>query len=305
MKASDRGIIVGIGVIVLAVLFYMAVLGPKRNQASELGSKIDSLNSSISQQRQVASFGEEARRSFPRYYGRLVVLGKAVPAAADTSSMLVQLNSTADRAGVEFRGITLSQGATGSGSSTASPSPAPTSSSSTSSSSTSSSSTSASGSTGTSTTSAPASSAPSSSSTTAQSAPASSTGAAVPATEADAASQPIGAVVGPGGYSTMPYDLTFKGGFFDVSNFIGGLDSLVKPRGSGVQVAANGRLFTVNGFTLSIGAGGPEHLDANFLVTSYVSPQDQGLTAGASPQGPAPAVPGEAQAVPASATVAQ
>jgi hypothetical protein len=300
MKASDRGIIVGIGVIVLAVLFYMAVLGPKRNQASELGSKIDSLNSSISQQRQVASFGEEARRSFPRYYGRLVVLGKAVPAAADTSSMLVQLNSTADRAGVEFRGITLSQGATGSGSSTASPSPAPTSSSSTSSSSTS-----ATGSTGTSTTSAPASSAPSSSSTTAPSAPASSTGAAVPATEADAASQPIGAVVGPGGYSTMPYDLTFKGGFFDVSNFIGGLDSLVKPRGSGVQVAANGRLFTVNGFTLSIGAGGPEHLDANFLVTSYVSPQDQGLTAGASPQGPAPAGPGEAQAVPASATVAQ
>jgi hypothetical protein len=300
MKASDRGIIVGIGVIVLAVLFYMAVLGPKRNQASELGSKIDSLNSSISQQRQVASFGEEARRSFPRYYGRLVVLGKAVPAAADTSSMLVQLNSTADRAGVEFRGITLSQGATGSGSSTTSPSPAPTSSSSTSSSSTS-----ATGSTGTATTSAPASSAPSSSSTTAPSAPASSTGAAVPATEADAASQPIGAVVGPGGYSTMPYDLTFKGGFFDVSNFIGGLDSLVKPRGSGVQVAANGRLFTVNGFTLSIGAGGPEHLDANFLVTSYVSPQDQGLTAGASPQGPAPAVPGEAQAVPASATVAQ
>jgi hypothetical protein len=295
MKASDRGIIVGIGVIVLAVLFYMAVLGPKRNQASELGSKIDSLNSSISQQRQVASFGEEARRSFPRYYGRLVVLGKAVPAAADTSSMLVQLNSTADRAGVEFRGITLSQGATGSGSSTASPSPAPTSSSSTS----------ATGSTGTSTTSAPASSAPSSSSTPAQSAPASSTGAAVPATEADAASQPIGAVVGPGGYSTMPYDLTFKGGFFAVSNFIGGLDSLVKPRGSGVQVAANGRLFTVNGFALSIGAGGPEHLDANFLVTSYVTPQDQGLTAGASPQGPAPAVPGEAQAVPASATVAQ
>lgn len=291
MKASDRGIIVGIGVVVLAVLFYTTVLGPKRNQASELGSKIDSLNSSISEQQQVASFGEAARRSFPRYYGRLVVLGKAVPAGADTSSMLVQLNSTADRAGVDFRGIALSQGATGSGTSTASPSPsAPTSS------------TGATGSTGTSATSAPTSSAPPSSSTAA---PASSTGAAVPATEADAASQPIGAVVGPGGYSTMPYDLTFTGGFFDVANFIGGLDSLVEPRGSGEQVAANGRLFTVNGFTLTIGAAGPEHLDAKFLVTSYVTPQEQGLTAGASPQGPAPAVPGEAQPVPASATVAQ
>jgi Tfp pilus assembly protein PilO len=291
MKASDRGIIVGVGVIVLAVLFYMAVLGPKRNQASELGSKIDSLNASISQQEQVASFGEQARKNFPRYYGRLVLMGKAVPEDADTSSVLVQLNSTSSKSKFDLRGITLSQGASGEGTSTAAASATPT---------------------PTPSTSAPASTppatpttstTPTASGSTASSSPTAS--APVPATETAAATQPLGATVGVGGLPTMPYDLTFTGGYFDAANFIGGLDSLVKPRDSGEQVVADGRLFTVNGFTLSIGVAGPSHLDAKFLVTTYVAPPDQGLTAGASPSAPAPTSPTGSQAQPASATVAQ
>jgi len=103
----------------------------------------------------------------------------------------------------------------------------------------------------------------------------------------------------------MPYDLGYTGSYFDVANFIGRLDSLVKPHGSGEQIAANGRLFTVDGFTLSIGPAGPSHLDAKFLVTTYVAPPDQGLTLGASPTGPAPTSTTEPQAQPASATVAQ
>jgi Tfp pilus assembly protein PilO len=284
--ARDRGIIVGVAVIALAVLFYMAVLGPKRNQASELGTQIDSLNSSISQQEQVASFGEQARKNFPRYYGRLVLMGKAVPEDADTSSMLVQLSSTSSKSNVDLRGITLSQGASGEGTSTASSAA---------------SSTSAPAATP-STTSTTATTPAASGATAPTSAPAS---APVPATETAAATQPLGAVVGVGGLPTMPYDLTFIGGYFDVANFIGGLDSLVKPQDSADEIAANGRLFTVNGFTLSIGPAGPSHLDAKFQVTTYVAPSDQGLTAGASPTGPAPTSPTEPQAQPASATVAQ
>ncbi len=286
MKASDRGIIVGVLVVVLAVLFYMTVLGPKRNQASELGSQIDSLNSSISQQQQVASFGEQARKNFPRYYGRLVLMGKAVPEDADTSSMLVQLSSTSSRSNLDLRGLTVSQGAAGDGTSTASPAP---------------SSTSAPASTP-STTSTTATTPTASGATAPTSAPAS---APVPATETAAATQPLGAVVGAAGLPTMPYDLTYIGGYFDVANFVGRLDSLVKPSGSGQRIAANGRLFTVDGFTLTIGPAGPSHLDAKFHVTTYVTPPDQGLTAGASPTGPAPTSTTEPQAQPASATVAQ
>lgn len=289
MRARDRGIIVGIAVFALAVVFYMAVLGPKRNQASELGTQIDSLHSSISQQEQVASFGEQARKNFPRYYGRLVLMGKAVPQDADTSSMLVQLDSTAGRTNLDLRNLTLSQGDSGEGTSTAS--------------------------SAASSTTAPASTPPTTPTTsTTATTPATSGAAAptsaaasapVPATETAAATQPLGAVVGVAGLPTMPYDLGYTGGYFDVANFIGKLDSLVKPHGSGEQIAANGRLFTVDGFTLSIGPEGPSHLDAKFQVTTYVAPPDQGLTLGASPSGPAPTSPTEPQVQPASATVPQ
>ncbi|MGC1814728.1 MAG: hypothetical protein WA696_11370, partial [Solirubrobacterales bacterium] len=122
-----------------------------------------------------------------------------------------------------------------------------------------------------------------------------------------AATLPIGAVVGPGGLPTLPYDLTFRGTFFDISNFIGGIDGLVTPQDGGTQVSSDGRLFTVNGFALNGGApGSSPKLDANFLVTTYVTPEEQGLTAGATPSGPAaPSAPGTPQAQPASAVVSK
>src|SRR5262249_39590828 len=38
---------------------------------------------------------------------------------------------------------------------------------------------------------------------------------------------PLGASIGPAGLNVMPYDLTFNGSFFDVADFIGGVDSLL------------------------------------------------------------------------------
>ena len=99
----------------------------------------------------------------------------------------------------------------------------------------------------------------------------------------------------------MPYKLSFTGRYFDVADFLKGIDDLVQVQGTG-QVAADGRLLTVNGFSLSMAGGSPERplLDVNLNVTSYITPPDQGLTAGATPSGPSPAVP---QTQPASATV--
>ena len=53
------------------------------------------------------------------------------------------------------------------------------------------------------------------------------------------------------------------------------------------QVAANGRLLTVDGFSLSEPTLGPiPKLQVDFAVTSYVTPADQGLTGGATPRWP-------------------
>ena len=275
------------------------MLGPQRDKASELSKQVDDLHASISREQQVADFAEQARREFPRYYGRLVVLGKAVPEEADTASMLVQLNSISSRSQVAFQGITLSQGSDSAGTGTSSSSSAtttpPTSSSTTPATPTAPASTGASGAAPTTT----------ASGTSGSAAPVSA--APAPATEASAATLPIGAVVGPGGLPTLPYDLTFRGTFFDISNFIGGIDGLVTPQDGGTQVSSDGRLFTVNGFALNGGApGSSPKLDANFLVTTYVTPEEQGLTAGATPSGPAaPSAPGTPQAQPASAVVSK
>lgn len=114
--------------------------------------------------------------------------------------------------------------------------------------------------------------------------------ATLPATEAGAALLPIGATIGSAGLAVMPYKLTFNGGFFGIADFVGGLDRLVRTKPS--NVAVNGRLVTIDGFSLALPQSGNKTslLDASFTVTTYVTPPGQGLTAGASPIAPAPSV---------------
>jgi Tfp pilus assembly protein PilO len=287
VKASDKAIVMGVVVAIVLGVFYFKVLSPKRGEASSLKKDITDLQAQVDQQKQTAAFAEDARQHFPTYYGRLVVLGKAVPADADTSSLLVQLNSVASRTGVKFDIIKLN--ASSSSTSTASASEAASSAASTAESSSSAEPT---GTTDTSTGSSGATP------------PSSTAGATTAATEAMAANLPLGATVGSAGLPVMPYDLTFQGTFFDVAEFLKGVDSLVHLRDSGL-VSANGRLLTVDGFSLAPKEGtnpADPTLVVNLAVTSYVTPSDQGLTAGATPGGPAPSVT-QPQAQPASATV--
>jgi Tfp pilus assembly protein PilO len=103
---------------------------------------------------------------------------------------------------------------------------------------------------------------------------------------------PLGAQAGPSGLLAMPYSLEFAGGFFQVADFIHRLDSLVKTKNGAVD--SHGRLITVDGFELTpANAEGSkeasELLGASFSVSTYVTPPGQGLTAGATAAGPAPA----------------
>jgi Tfp pilus assembly protein PilO len=113
----------------------------------------------------------------------------------------------------------------------------------------------------------------------------SASGEPVSATEAAASLLPLGASVGPAGLAVMPYKLTFTGDFFKIADFIKGLDSLVKTTDE--QVGVDGRLITVNGFSLG---EDPEAkfpaLVATFTVTTYLTPPSEGATAGVSPEGP-------------------
>lgn len=115
-------------------------------------------------------------------------------------------------------------------------------------------------------------------------APAAAAGQPVSATEAAASLLPLGAGIGPAGLAVMPYTLTFQGSFFEIADFIEGLDSLVETTNE--EAVVDGRLITVDGFSLTEDPdlSFPE-LRASFTVTTYLTPPGQGLTGGASPIG--------------------
>lgn len=232
MKSSDRTILIGIAVIAVIAGFWLMVLGPKRKEASELSSQVETLQAQVAQDEQAASAGLQAQTGFSHNYRRLVALGKAVPADADTPSLLTEVQSLSKRSKVSFRSMTLAPGE-GSGA-------------------------------------APV---------------ATSSADPAAASEAAAALLPIGATVSLAGLPVMPYSLEFQGGFFEVADFFGELDSTVRTEKNS-KVRVDGRLLTIDGFSLQAAQSGFPDLSATVSVTSYLAPQDQGITAGASPTGP-------------------
>ncbi|HET7177226.1 MAG TPA: hypothetical protein VFI63_00915 [Solirubrobacterales bacterium] len=248
MKSSNGAIVAMLAIVALAGAFWVLALSPKREEAKKLGTQVEEAKASLAKHRAEATQALEARRKFPVDYQQLVVLGKAVPGADETASLLVQLNQIADHAGVKFSDFKLNPGSGGGAAAPAAPAaPAPAASG---------------GGAGT---------------------PASNP---VPPTEAAASLLPLGATIGPAGLAVMPYSLTFSGSFFHIADFIKGLDSLVKTKNA--RVAVDGRLITVNGFKLEPGPNGFPELKASFSVTTYLTPPSQGATAGATPGAPAP-----------------
>ena len=265
MKSTDRTILVGLGVLGLIAAFWFLALSPKRDEASQLETEVTELEAAVEQSEQAAVAGEEAKKDFSVNYRKLVTLGKAVPKDADTSSLLVQLETLSDRSDVDFRSISLEEG---SGDTAAAQTTAP-----------------------------PPLEAPSDPAAT----PAGTTTPGAVPTESTAALLPIGATVGTAGLPVMPYSLEFQGGFFEIADFFGRIDEMVDAGNRHVRV--DGRLLTIDGFSLSAGAKGFPSLTASLRASSYLTPADQGVTAGATPTAPA-AAPAPAGDVPAPASAA-
>lgn len=258
MSASNRMIVSILAVAALAIAFWMLLLGPKREEASKLSAEEGQLRVALSETQAKLATAEEAKREFPRDYRQLVALGQAVPAGDETASLLVEVNRIADASEVKFESFLLStSGESGEAASAATTAPPAT-------------------------TEAPSGALPAS--------------ATVPPTEVAASVTPLGATIGPAGLAVMPYSLTFTGDFFEVADFIEGIDSLVDTGKS--KLTVDGRLVTLDGFALNLAEGESQtQLNASFAVTTYLTPPSQGVTAGATPTAPASSV-----ATPASAT---
>lgn len=230
MKSQSTKTALAILVVIgLAVAFWMLLLAPKREKATELGERTEQLSAEVSTEQARAAAALAAKENFPRNYQQLVLLGKAVPVEAATPSLLVQLSGVSARSETSFQSITTGGESGGGGESPGS----------------------------------------------------------TEATESAASLLPLGASIGAAGLGAMPYSLDFEGGFFDIADFIEGIDSLVETKDGAVD--AKGRLITIDGFNLAPSGeegSSSDLLRANFSVTTYVTPPGQGLTAGATPEGP-------------------
>jgi hypothetical protein len=269
MSASSNRLIGAILVVAaLAIAFWLLALGPKRQEAGDLAGQVGQLRASVAEAQSQTAEAAAARREFPTDYQQLVVLGKAVPADDDTSSLFVELSQIAGKSKVKFNSIEL--GDEGGSAEVPAATPTPT------------------------TPPATPSDAPSGA------VPAAAT---VPPTEAAASLLPLGASIGPAGLGVMHYKLDFSGNFFHFADFVKGIDSLVHT--GGPEVAVDGRLATIDGFALTgdPNVGFPQ-LDASFAVTTYLTPPTQGVTAGATPTAPAPSGATPAGAAPAAESAA-
>jgi Tfp pilus assembly protein PilO len=245
MTSSNR-LIVGILVVTaLAIAFWVLLLSPKRQEASELSTEIETQQTTLVSAQSAATAAVAAKQQFPKNYHQLVVLGQAVPENDETASLLVELNHIADHAHVKFQSIQLQS---------------------------------------TSEAEAPVTEQPRVGATSAA-----LPGSLPSATEASAALLPLGAAIGSAGLAVMPYHLTFEGDYFQVADFIHGVDSLLRTENEKVEV--DGRLVTLDSFDLTDSgeseAGPSGKLTAEFSVTTYLVPPEQGLTAGASSLAPA------------------
>lgn len=115
--------------------------------------------------------------------------------------------------------------------------------------------------------------------------PSAAGGTPASATEVAASLLPLGATIGPAGLAVMPYTVAFDGEFFQIADFIKGIDSLVATDEEGVVV--DGRLVTVDGFALEADpARGFPDLKATFALTTYLTPPGESITGGATPSAP-------------------
>jgi len=94
-----------------------------------------------------------------------------------------------------------------------------------------------------------------------------------------------GAVVGTAGFSVMPLTFSFRGNFFNMSKFFSRLERFVTVDNSKINVT--GRLLRVESVTLKPDTLGFPNLRAEIGASTYLTPNAQGLTAGATAAGPA------------------
>ena len=93
--------------------FYFLALAPQREEIAKLDTDVAAKEAELTQAQQMLAGYEQARKTYKSNYTTLARLGKAVPVDDDVQSLMVQLESAAERSGVDFEKIELGTGLAG------------------------------------------------------------------------------------------------------------------------------------------------------------------------------------------------
>jgi Tfp pilus assembly protein PilO len=259
MTAQMQKVLLGLGVVVVAALLWVALVAPAREDrtaAKDAQAQAESQAAAVAGQ--LATAREAATRT-PQNAATLRRLAVAVPEKVEAPALIDGLDSTAKRYGVAFDVLKVTDGAATAA--TVAPAPGAT--------------------TGTTTGTAGATT-----TTTTTTAPsgAAADGSAAPAAPATPTA--------PAGSVPVQLSIEISGRYTGVTKFLKSVQSDVRVRDDG-RVSAKGRLLRVESVDLaSSGTGGGRTLKGTLSVVAYLLPKDTGTAATAASTATAPATTG-------------
>jgi Tfp pilus assembly protein PilO len=256
MTERDKKILTLLLPVALIAAYWFLLFAPKREESVAIQEKLSQAQTEQQTAESQAASVSGAKQNFNADYTTVIRLGKAVPDTVDMPSLLVQLDRAARGTGIDFDKIST-------GERTAAPTAA------------------------TPPAGGSAQSGPGKAKQAAQGAAgqASSTGTLNGAQPAAAGATGTGATgTGAPGLETIPLDFTFEGTFFDLADFFHRMKRFVRVANDDIVV--RGRLMTIDSFNWKAEPDKWPYLTAEVHASVYLAPKAEGVSAGATPQGP-------------------
>lgn len=110
MTQRDRTVLIVLGFAALLAGFWFGVLGPKRKEVKALDQQVTEQTTRRDEALAAVATGKQARENFGKDYAEVAKLGKAVPVTDQVPSLVYQIQSAADKTGVDFRVLKLRAG---------------------------------------------------------------------------------------------------------------------------------------------------------------------------------------------------
>lgn len=310
LRDRDKKLIAAILPAILIAGYWFLFLSPKREEASTAGTDLAAAEKKRDDAVTRAGQLTQARQSYASDYETVVRLGKAIPASVDMPSLLVQLDRAARGTGIDFTKIKTGTRQTASGGDAASggsgtppsggsPSAPPTQAGGQQAESGPGKAAESAGNAAKTAESASNAAGASSETNTQTSKPVGNE-KGLPVGGGDTSSSAAGGSQGSGvpGLDSIPLDFEFNGSFFDLADFFHRMKRFVRVVNKRIMV--RGRLMTLDTLSFKSEDHFPS-LKAEVHATVYLAPKDEGVTAGATPEGPAGATPASGSPSPAGA----